>query len=261
MTAAGAESDEPGPPDVTSEAQAADIEMLDGSPLCEGDISEAWSGHAAGAETPLSPHKLGESASLSHSPSRVFRFVETFAGKAGLTKAVAKIRLEGWEVQASGKDSRTSEWDLSNDEHFEEAMREVVTWHWNHGAPPCGTMSTARRADEYGHVQPLRDVWRPTGYGDPLTEEANLLARRQAALCQAIYDAGGYFSVENPESSFLWLLKEYKALAALKGVRFVVLHQCAYGSPHYKPTGILTNAPWLFEGESCRQCKDQIITT
>jgi hypothetical protein len=38
---------------------------------------------------------------------------------------------------------------------------------------------------------------------------------------------------------------------ALPGVKLIRMDQCAYGSPHKKPTGILTNAPWLYELRRC----------
>jgi len=40
-----------------------------------------------------------------------------------------------------------------------------------------------------------------------------------------------------------------KRLATLPGrTRLLHLDQCAYGGPYHKPTGVLTNAPWLDEG-------------
>ncbi len=40
----------------------------------------------------------------------------------------------------------------------------------------------------------------------------------------------------------------------MKGVRLVIVDMCAYGAPFKKPTGILTNAPWIFN--AIRRCED-----
>ena len=98
--------------------------------------------------------------------------------------------------------------------------------------------------------------WKPQGWGHPAADTANVLARREAALSRAIYDAGGFFSIENPESSYLWMLQEYRDLAKLEGVKFLVLDQSAFGSIYLKPTGILTNAPWLMTQTACRRCSN-----
>jgi hypothetical protein len=91
----------------------------------------------------------------------------------------------------------------------------------------------------------LRSLEKPEGFGHPEAEEGNLLADRTAAIAGRRIAQGKFFSIENPETSFLWMLKSIKQLTSLEGVNFVVLHQCAYGGPYYKPTGVLTNAPWM----------------
>ena len=40
----------------------------------------------------------------------------------------------------------------------------------------------------------------------------------------------------------------------MKGVRFVVVDMCAYGAPFKKPTGFLTNAPWVWT--AAKRCED-----
>ena len=191
---------------------------------------------------------------VSHTPT--FTFGELFAGAAGLSTAISRLSVSGWNVATqSPKDIWSSDWDLSNDDHFDAALRSVPSWNWLHGAPPCGTFSKARRTDEHGSVAELRSPWRPAGYGDPRAEEANVLARRQAALAKVVFEAKGYFSIENPFSSYLWQLKEYVDLAKLPGVRLVRLDQCAFGCRFMKPTGILTNAPWLWDPSAARRCE------
>ena len=83
------------------------------------------------------------------------------------------------------------------------------------------------------------------GFGDQRAEEANEIVKRFAALVLVLHRAGGFWSIENPESSLLWLLKDFIRLAELPGAFVVTFDQCAYGAPSRKPTRILTNAPWL----------------
>ena len=135
------------------------------------------------------------------------------------------------------------------------------TADWKHFAPPCRTMTKARRSDRYGKVPKLRSETRPEGFGDEQTVQANLLADRTAHLSERQVKLRKYFSVENPEDSFLWELKSFKRLAKLEGVRFIRLDQCAYGGPYKKPTGVLTNCPWLGQGRSCKDAPPHLHTT
>ena len=124
---------------------------------------------------------------------------------------------------------------------------------WMHAAPHCRTFSRRRRADGFGQVKQLRSKERPEGFGDPDAEQANLIAKRLAALCGKLQSRGRFWSIENPADSFLWELKEFVKLAKLEGVMWVYLDQCAYGAPSPKPTYVLTNAPWLVDtGRLCR---------
>ena len=111
-------------------------------------------------------------------------------------------------------------------------------------APPCRTFSLARRSDEHGRVRAIRTAEKPEG--DPTDAEAvkaNLLANRCAALAIQQWKRGAFFSIENPLQSLMWNLKLFKRFAVLQYVRFVQIDQCAFGSEHKKPTGVLTNAP------------------
>jgi len=90
------------------------------------------------------------------------------------------------------------------DSDFEYALAWRNETDHIHLAPPCGTFSSARRADQWGKVEVLRASERPEGFGNPLADEAKVSASRAAALCQKLYDRKRFFSVENPASSILW---------------------------------------------------------
>ena len=56
---------------------------------------------------------------------------------------------------------------------------------------------------------------------------------------------GGYFSIENPELSWLWIQEGTLDLIAYNGVAFVRLLFKDFAVPFYKPTLFLRNCPTL----------------
>lgn len=142
--------------------------------------------------------------------------------------------------------------DLGKDEEFvamAEQTGDLPTW--KHFAPPCRTYTKARRVDTHGKVKRLRSDEKPEGFGCQDTKEANTLVDRTAHLCEKQHQDGKFFSVENPWESYLWVQKSMKRLATQSGTRLIRVDQCAYGGPYHKPTGVLTNAPWLDKGLVC----------
>ena len=49
------------------------------------------------------------------------------------------------------------------------------------------------------------------------------------------------WSIENPRSSGFWQFGPISGLLALKGSHFINFDSCAFGSPHQKPTSLLSN--------------------
>lgn len=78
-----------------------------------------------------------------------------------------------------------------------------------------------------------------------MVSEANLLASRTAQLALLQWKTGGLFSIENPESSYLWLYKPIARLFALGGVKLYTGDQCRYMCQYVKPTGWLSNATFF----------------
>eukprot|EP00435_Cladocopium_sp_Y103_P072257 s271_g39.t1 len=105
---------------------------------------------------------------------------------------------------------------------------------------------------------------RPTGLGSPIeisslqvvdsSERKKQLASRAWLLKRAdsadrTFDIGRnlkkysvHWSLENPASSFLWDILPIQALADRPGVRRFVLDMCQFGSPHRKPTALLSES-------------------
>ena len=133
-----------------------------------------------------------------------------FAGEGGFTRSV---RYRG-NIAIVASEDFWSQWDITDDSHFEFALGWSNETDYIHLAPPCGTFSSARRSDKWGSVEVLRTRERPEGFGSPLAEEANTIASRAAALCQKLLGRRIFFSIENPAGSLLWELKAYRKLSA-----------------------------------------------
>ena len=186
-------------------------------------------------------------------------FLELFAGAGGLTAAVRRLGLPALDPQDLLKPDESGlskEYDLAIESHFKElrSMIRMGKIRWLHGAPPCKTFSRARRSDRFAFSKKLRSDDVPAGF-EPKpfkVREANLLATRMARLARCAYKAGGWFSIENPEESLMWKFSPLVSLAQLPGVSLYKGDQCALGGIYQKPTGWLSNAPWM--NVVCRRC-------
>lgn len=139
-------------------------------------------------------------------------FLEIFAGEAGLTNAVKRTGLPCMcAVEIRGESGEAVEFDLTKKEPFVKlkALLRKGKVRWLHLAPPCKTFSRARRRDRFAKVKKLRSTSCPAGF-EPrpaVVREANLLASRSAQLARIQLKVNGWFSIENPASSLLWLYR------------------------------------------------------
>ena len=173
-----------------------------------------------------------------------FIFLELFAGQGNLSKSLATSSAGKVQVR-DPRDSRHG-WDIAEDEAFLDALENCRSVDWLHAAPPCTRFSKARRQDNSTRNGWVDLKWRADPRRDRERDKsAQSIAERTAELALQQLEAGRWFSIENPWDSTIWDLKCMRRLAKLPGVRFVRLDQCTVGSEHFKPTAILTNAPWL----------------
>ena len=182
---------------------------------------------------------------------RKFRFLELFAGHGGFTGAV-RLRCGDSVETMQEQDCWSTEWDILNDEHFEAAKEWAENADHTHFAPPCKSMTRARRGDKHGKVQVIRSDKQPEGWGHPKAIEGNRIAERLTILMDCALKNGGTFSVENPWDSYLWLLPVMERFT--KKYPKIYLDQCFYGSEYKKPTAILTAADWM--KQVCGTCQE-----
>lgn len=182
---------------------------------------------------------------------RPFEFCEFFAGMAGFSKTMEE--LGGSSVNVVSPLDGYEGWNILESESYAQAEGVCECLDHGHFAPPCRTLTFARRDDEYGQVKQLRSFECPEGFGDEEAVEANKIVEAMVCLILLLVSRGKTFAVENPWGSFLWCLKIMAKVMRLPGVELILLHQCAYGSVTPKPTGILTNAEWM--KVVCNQCR------
>ena len=188
----------------------------------------------------LAPSKMTNS--MRRSSQRKFVFAEFFSGMGGLSSTMNCLADDAVTVSATLDDY---DWNILKDEDFEIGMGICEEVDHAHFAPPCKTLTRSRRTDEHGTVPVLRNDSNPEGWGNQQTEDANRIVSRMVMMILRLMTRRRTFSVENPWTSFLWLLKVMQKIIRKTDVSLIQLHQCCYGAVTPKPTGILTNASWM----------------
>ena len=192
-------------------------------------------------------------------PGETF-FLELFAGKGGLTAAVKRAGLRTFEATDVSPDGDVVFLDLLDDATFRWLLKLAKSGRirWLHGGPPCKTFSRARRRDQHGYAPTLRSTAFPAGLPGITNRflwEGNILATRFAKIATCVHRAGGWWSLEQPEKSFMWLYKPVLELSRLPGAAWICGDQCCLGGEYMKPTGWLSNAPFM--GVLAQKCPGQ----
>lgn len=94
--------------------------------------------------------------------------------------------------------------------------------------------------------------------------KGNLIFRRTLKLIKALTSAGNWWTLENPKSSYVWLMPELVKWISHHSTNAAVMHQCAYGlrlpdakgvyGPCKKHTQFIGNLPHLDELSKQCQC-------
>ena len=168
-------------------------------------------------------------------------FLECFCGQAAITLACIMINVPcicPWDCKFG------SEFNVLMYGHVIEQLiiaHRIVAQHF---AVPCQSLTWAR-------VQQLRSAFHPEGlpslshWQQSLVEAGNALVTFTVGCCELLHSVGGFFSVENPELSWLWLLSCMLMLADLDGVQFTRILFKQFAVPYFKPTLMLHNTPTL----------------
>ena len=168
-------------------------------------------------------------------------FLEVFAGVAALTLGIMMHCVPCLKP-----------WDCMYDEQF-----DVLTQGWiiirliragvivvTHFGTPCKSFTWARipQVRNWDHPLGLPGL---TGNAQTLVNLGNQLLLFTWQCCVELLDKSGYFSIENPEKSWLWITPQLRALADDRRVAFARFLFKNFGLPYVKPTLVLHNMPSL----------------
>jgi hypothetical protein len=175
--------------------------------------------------------------------------LEVFSGGGRLTQAhlAAGMAMHPPVELQAGLDAFDPLWEAW-------LLAGLICWLWL--APPCSSFSPLRNLDPGGPLRP-----RGLPYGPPGSAEARLgnsLWRRALFLARLAHQLGIPVTIEHPQRSLAWRLKESQRLIALPGFQLHTFDHCMYsgreprGSRNKKTTQLLTTAPWA--ASVCRRC-------
>ena len=173
-------------------------------------------------------------------------FLEIFAGQAGLSQAISArgmqvlppIEIETGQFVRQSVDVL----DPKVQAHLQLLIEAEIIFYIHFGTP-CSSFSVARKND--GGPPPLRDrhhLWGLPGLRPQdqkkvtMGTEFMFFTQRMAKLCNRFKVA---WSIENPASSFIWVMPPILELAQEPQVQTITLDMCRFGSPHKKPTSIM----------------------
>ena len=178
----------------------------------------------------------GTSSSSSSSPLRLGArqrerkgfFLEIFSGTARLT---SHMRSAGIACLPDVEIGRGQHFNLLRKSTQRCLLQMILEGKivYLHCGTPCTVFSRARH-----NIKHLARARQKEAEGISLALFTVLAVRN-------MINVGGYFSIENPQSSTLWQFGPIHDLFKLKDVAFIVWHMCEYGASCKKPTGLLTN--------------------
>ena len=166
---------------------------------------------------------------------------EVFAGVAALTYGLRTMgvpTLYPWDIlYGEAFDVLTHGWIL-----LDLVSCGIISYL--HFALPCQSLTGARdpmlRSSEFLFGLPGLSV-----KDAKMVDEANSLISWVLEMCLALITAGGYFSLENPIGSLLWLFPDVIELYHSTGVIFTGTSFSRFGARVTKPLGLLHNLPTL----------------
>ena len=153
------------------------------------------------------------------------KFREIFAGRARLTLVMKKFAdvtvLEPVDLYFGSKLQN-----LLDPNFFRQLLEDTKEpnqlWHFG---LPCGSFSILQHSNKG-----TRRKTKPAG--DGLLEReviGNELLRRTCILIEALEKAGNWWTLENPKTSYAWLMPRLEKKLGEEHVKIAVMHQCAYG--------------------------------
>ena len=163
-------------------------------------------------------------------------FLEVFSGEALAAMAASMPVLHPWDIKFNLR------FDVVSQGHILLRLAQWGKIAAAHFAIPCQSLSWARAPQLRSANFPYR-VPNLLPHQADLVALGNCLLEFTASMCATLMEQGCYFSVENPELSWLWVLPPFAKLRDHDGVSLTRLVFSDFGAPFSKPTLFLHNTP------------------
>ena len=211
-----------------------DSQQRDSEPVLEcHDVPELQScpvvtnkSEMAQNDTSVEP-EASPKASEMHDPVK-WTFRENFAGKARLSQACGRLQhvSVGEAFDYKNRGSNGVPQDILNNRSYRRLRSEASlpnqAWHFG---LPCGSFSILQHSN---HGTRRKGI--PQGDGSLLREViGNKILNRTLKLISILEKAGNYWTLENPRSSYVWLMPGIAEKLENPNYREAIMHQCAYG--------------------------------
>lgn len=184
-------------------------------------------------------------------------FLEIFAGEGILTLSAVltgQLCLQPWDIRF-GPDHDVLQ-------HGESIFKLIQAnkLGWVHLGTPCQSFTFARSPQLRNWVY-LFGCPNLTHRQCVLVKSGNELAAFSIRVAELQLERGRFFSIENPELSWLWILPGVRELRQASKVQFVRCLLRDFGVPFTKPMLFLHNSPFLHElAEGVLQWQGRTIT-
>lgn len=152
--------------------------------------------------------------------------------------------LDPWDIKYGAA------FDVLDPARFQKLLDTIgsgeVGWIWL--APPCWSHSAAQNGRRGG---PLRSTEFPEGIDPqhPVTKLGNALWAAAVHLFEHALEHNVLAAIEHPVTAYSWRTASAQRLMNRPGVKLIKLDMCNFQSVAdlrtKKPTGILTNQPWI----------------
>lgn len=133
----------------------------------------------------------------------------------------SRVRVKGFSP---------NQWDYGMSFDETDEITEAKSEQWRTASAKEFWMQQKFRNENVNMSGGSRTNLNPLGDGSLMREVlGNAMVASSVAIILILLQAGKWFSVENPQSSYLWLHPLIRRLLHKPGVRMITLRQCMYG--------------------------------
>lgn len=197
----------------------------------------------------LDPHRAGprvrlpsviEPIGFSRPIEPMLNGVELYCGSGNLSSSFERAGFEMTRLDRSLEQSDDLHWSVDFGELDAQALTQLLSVTYVHASPDCSTFSNLATSK---HQRRINNNF--LGATDKAWQANGLLLKLYRALKARLDAAPCFFTIENPECSFVHHPLIKQMVDELDGTAVVRLSFCAFGESFKKNTTFVTNSPTL----------------